>query len=150
MAKAKDSRKVKRAIGVIKRGDGTIAFIERYDEGDSYLTLPRGYLIANNEFLMAKEYRMRDDQANEFVEIELLVKCSVVDKSQGELQMVACKIQEEPNGIGDLEYKLIWINEDDVFERLKKAVISGDKFYSDMDLNEISLNTLLAYYFNRT
>lgn len=142
-----EMQKVKRAIAVVKREDGRIGMITRVDEDKCYLSLPTGY-VSEGEFVM--EAFLADSQKLKLVETEEIIKCRVEEKNDDELCYVTCRVLEEEEGIGEYEYRMTWLDAEEVFTNLRKAITKGDMFFNDLNMSESSMYALMAYYMSRS
>ena len=140
-------RKVEKAVVILKRENDQIGFIENREETFGKrvygnISLPVGY-VQDGKFTMANQHEMSDESYLSAKDTEVLIPANgFLDDG---IAAIIAQLKENENEMSQFETSIVWIDEEEAFEKLKETVKSGRKFIYGLKLDEISSTVLWKY-----
>ena len=142
---------------IVRRDDGKIAFIKqmRSTTGKYYMEIPAGLKNADEDSILeAAKREVREETGFLTKNVEILVKGpSLLDPSKSNedfgvaIAMAASKKSRCLDENEHIEEEIIWIDEDEVFERLRHQMANGEPFFEGLYLSGHTMYALLTYQF---
>lgn len=146
------------SVGVIVRKDNCIAFIRQFRSttGKNYIEIPAG-IINDGESEEAAAVREVCEETGLLVKnTYVLVKGpSLLDPSKSDENFgvaVADAYNKKTQSLDDMEQidsEVIWMNEEEVFARIKAQMFLGEPFIDDIYMSGHSLYAIMAYMLSK-
>lgn len=142
---------------IVRREDGKIAFIKqmRSTTGKYYMEIPAGLKnVDEDSILEAAKREVREETGFLTKNVEILVNGpSLLDPSKSNedfgvaIATAASKKSRCLDENEQIDEEIIWIGEDEVFERLRHQMTNGEPFFEGLYLSGHTIYALLAYQF---
>lgn len=148
------------SVAIIVRRDGYLAFIRQFRSttGKYYIEIPAGLLNDGENETEATVRETREETGLLVKNVEVLVKGpSLLDpsKSNENYGVAVADVYGEKSQALDsdeqIDSNIIWLPEEEVFNRLKKQMFEGTAFWSEENLymSGHSLYALMAYMISK-
>ena len=142
---------------IVHREDGKIAFIKqmRSTTGKYYMEIPAGLKnVDEDNILEAAKREVREETGFLTKNVEILVKGpSLLDPSKSNEDFgvaIATAASKESRCLDEdeqIDEDIIWIDEEEVFMRLKNQMANGEPFFGGLYLSGHTMYALLSYQF---
>jgi len=146
------------SVAIIVRKNGRIAFIRQFRSttGQEYIEIPAGVLNDGETELEAAIRETREETGLLANGAFVLVKGpSLLDpsKSNENYGVVIAEVYGQKSQILDemeqIDSKIMWLEESEVFTRLKEQLFKGEPFFEGLFLSGHSLYALMAYMMSK-
>lgn len=147
------------SVAIIVRKDGKIAFICQFRSTTNqyYIEIPAGLMNEGEDSILdAARREVREETGFIAKNVKLLVQGpSLLDpsKSDEDFGVAIADFCAEKEQVLDenerIDSQILWLNEDEVFTRLREQMNEGKPFYDGLFLSGHTMYALLAYSFLR-
>ncbi len=146
------------SVAIIVRKNGKIALIKQFRSttGKNYIEIPAGVINDGESEVEAAVRETREETGLLVKDAYSLVKGpSLLDPSKSDENYgvaVASVYGQKTQCLDELEQidsKIIWIPEKEVFSRLKKQMFFGKPFFGELFMSGHSLYALMAYLLSK-
>lgn len=144
----------KPSVAIIVRKDGKIALIRQFRSttGQTYIEIPAGIINEGETEVEAAVRETREESGLLVRDVRVLVKGpSLLDPSKSDENYgvaVADVYGQKAQALDadeQIDSDIIWMDESEVFCRLKKQMYEGIPFYNELLMSGHSLYALMAY-----